>query len=104
MAIEDIVAQLAWNMYYTVPRRGGELLVYDRPGTPDLEADAGQRFYDYSPAKVTGHRRLAIRLGPGDLVLFSASNVHAQATSGRARIAASSFVGERPDGSLLLWS
>lgn len=104
--IGSVVAQLAWNVYYTLPETGGELMVYDRPWTPDLEVDARQRFYDYNPDKVSGRRKVEILPEPGELVMFSSSNVHAvaEASSDGSRITASSFVGECPDGSLVLWS
>ncbi len=104
--IGDIVGQLAWNMYYSAPEVGGELLVYDRSWSPDLEAGARERFYDYDPISVAGRRMVKIAIQPGDLVMFSSSNVHAvaDAPNTATRITASSFVGERPDGSLVLWS
>jgi hypothetical protein len=104
--IENVVAQLAWNMYYAAPEVGGNLIVYDRAWTPDLEVDARQQFYDYNPEKLAGCPRVEISLQPGDLVMFTSSNVHAvaEAPSGATRLAASSFIGECPDGSLLLWS
>jgi hypothetical protein len=104
--IEDVVAQLAWNMYYAKPEVGGELVVYDRSWTPDLELGARQRFYDYDPAAVRHRRRVEIAFEAGDVVLFSSSNVHEVVDSpdGSTRVTASSFVGERTDGSLLLWS
>jgi hypothetical protein len=105
-AIGEIVAQLAWNLYYAVPAKGGELLVHDRPWSPDLEAHARQELYDYDPATVDGRERVHITFAAGDAVLFSSSNVHAVAESpdGATRVTASSFIGERPDGALVLWS
>lgn len=104
--IGDVVAQLAWNLYYAAPGRGGELLVHDRPWSPDLEASARQELYDYDPGTVAGRDRVVIAFEPGDVVLFSSSNVHAVADSpdGATRVTASSFIGERPDGALVLWS
>lgn len=105
-SIADVVAQLAWNLYYAVPATGGELLVYDRPWAPELEQHARQELYDYDPVVVRGRDRVRITFDAGDLVLFSSSNVHsvADSPSGATRVTASSFVGERPDGSLVLWS
>lgn len=104
--IEDIRAQLAWNMYYSAPEVGGELLVYDRPWSPDLEDGARDRFYDYDPASIANCRMVKISFEPGDVVMFSSSNIHAvaDAPNTATRITASSFVGERTDGSLVLWS
>lgn len=104
--IGGVVAQLAWNLYYAVPESGGELLVHDRPWSPDLEEHARQELYDYDPAVVTGRDRVEITFEPGDVVLFSSSNVHAVADSpdGATRVTASSFIGELPGGALVLWS
>ncbi len=99
-------AQIAWTVYYTVPPAGGDLVVIDRPWSPGLEAAARQRFNDYDPDLLAGLDRAQIRIRPGDLVLFSASNVHAvtEAPGGGDRLSLSSFIGERADGSLIFWS
>jgi hypothetical protein len=105
-AIGGIRAQIAWNVYYTVPPVGGDLVVIDRPWSPDLEAAARQRFNDYDPDRLADRDRADIRIRPGELVLFSASNVHAvtEAPGGGDRLSLGSFIGERPDGSLIFWS
>lgn len=103
--IGGIIAQLAWNVYYAVPSAGGELVLFDRPWSPDLEERARQRFNDYDPAMLAGHERVEIGPGRGELVLFSASNVHgvAEAPGGGDRLSLGSFIGER-DGGLIFWS
>jgi hypothetical protein len=105
-AIGEITAQLAWNLHYTPPRVGGELIVYDYPWQPHLEDDARQRFSDYNPRHFTESPRLSVPPRPGDLIVFNARNVHAVGSSpeSHSRISVGSFVGLAPGGDLIFWS
>lgn len=105
-AIARITAQLAWNLHYSPPRAGGELIVYDYPWDPHLEADAGQRFSDYNPAHFTAARQVKVPPRPGDLIIFNSRNAHAVASSAESdsRISVGSFIGLTEDGNLAFWA
>jgi 2OG-Fe(II) oxygenase superfamily len=105
-AIGGVQAQIAWNVYYAVPTVGGELVLFDRPWSPDLEEHARQRYNDYDPRTLLGHERVDIQVRRGELVMFSSTNVHGvtEAPNGGDRLSLGSFIGERNDGSLILWS
>jgi hypothetical protein len=105
-AIERIVAQLAWNLYYTSPAVGGELVVYDYPWAPHLEAHARQRFNDYDPTLFTYSRQVTMAPRPGEMIVFNSRNAHAVEASpdSDSRISFGSFVGATHDGDLIFWS
>lgn len=104
--IGQIQAQLGWNLYYSVPDDGGDLIVYNYPWVPEVEAHARQRFNDYDPALFTDTEFYSIHPRPGELVIFNARNVHAvsASTQGNERVSVGSFIGEMPDRSLVFWS
>jgi hypothetical protein len=105
-AIERITAQLAWNLYYSSPEVGGELIVYDYPWEPHVEAHARQRFNDYDPALFTASREVSRTPRPGELIVFNSRNAHAVGSSpdSDTRVSVGSFVGATDDGNLILWS
>lgn len=105
-SIERITAQLAWNLFYSSPGAGGELVVYDYPWEPGLEAHARQRFNDYDEAVFASTRRIEVAPQPGDLIVFNSRNAHAvrPSSDGGARIAIGSFIGATHDGDLVFWS
>jgi hypothetical protein len=104
--IERVQAQLGWNLYYSVPEAGGDLIVHDYPWRQEVEVHARLPFYDYDPAAFADTDRVAVRPNVGELVLFNARNMHAVSrTSGAGdRLSVGSFVGETDDGSLIIWS
>jgi carrier-protein-independent halogenase WelO5-like protein len=106
-AIEQITGQLAWNLFFSSPASGGELIVYDSPWEPHFEEHAGQRFSDYDPKLFESSRRVEVPPTPGALIIFNSRNAHAvasAATNGEARIAVGSFIGVTEDGDLAFWS
>ncbi|MFN3232241.1 MAG: hypothetical protein ACE363_08805 [Alphaproteobacteria bacterium] len=105
-SIADIRAQLGWNVYYELPQKGGNLVVYNRLWTPDVEIHARQRFNDYDPKVFDDLQCVEIELRVGDLVLFNARNAHMVTNSpnGDQRLSVGSFVGEMPDQQLVFWS
>lgn len=105
-AIGSVIAQLGWNLYYDVPEDGGDLVVYNRPWTPDMESIARQRFNDYDPESFRRVEHVEVSLAAGDLVLFNAKNAHQVRSSLDAarRVSVGSFIGEMPDGRLAFWS
>lgn len=105
--VGGVLAQLAWNLYYTLPGEGGELIVHNHPWQPGLDDHARQRFYDYERDAFAGAASAKIKPRVGELVIFNARNVHEVADArgtDDGRLATSSFVGELEDGRLILWS
>lgn len=104
--IENITGQIAWNLFFSSPTSGGELIVYDAPWEPHFEEHAAQRFSEYDPKLFEGSRRVDVPPDPGTLIIFSSRNAHAvgPATNGEARVAVGSFIGVTDDGDLAFWS
>jgi hypothetical protein len=104
--IGSVRAQLGWNLYYDMPDNGGELLVFNFPWEPYLEAHARQRFNDYDPQLFKDSQKVIVRPGSGDLVLFNSKNAHAVGRSpqGYRRLSVGSFIGEMPTHELVFWS
>jgi hypothetical protein len=104
--IERITGQLAWNLFFSSPTSGGELIVYDYPWEPHLEEHAGQRFSDYDPKLFESSRRVEVPPDPGALIIFNSRNAHAvgPAANGEARVAVGSFIGVTDEGNLAFWS
>jgi hypothetical protein len=105
-AIGSVRAQLAWNLHYSPPSRGGELIVYDRQWEPELEEHARQRFSDYDPAIFESTARVEVVARPGDLVVFNSRNAHAVGPSDEpeSRISVGSFIGLTESGELVFWA
>jgi hypothetical protein len=105
-AIGRITGQLAWNLFYSSPGVGGELITYDYPWEPHLEAHAKQRFSDYDPELFSSSRRADVTPQPGELMIFNSRNAHAVGSSpdGESRVAVGSFIGVTHDGDLAFWS
>lgn len=105
-AIEQITGQFAWNLFFSSPGEGGELIVYDYPWEPELEEHARQRFNDYDPKLFESSRRVEVTPQPGVLMVFNSRNAHAVGPSsdGEARVAVGSFIGVTDSGDLAFWS
>ena len=104
-AIADVVYQLAWNLYLTQPEAGGDCLVYDRLWEPDCESEKaeGSALY-YRKQVVEDCTKAIIRPRKGDLVMFNCRNLHEIEPCSGERMAITSFIGCRPNGSLVMWS
>jgi len=104
--IERITGQFAWNLFFSAPGDGGELIVYDYPWEPELEKHARQRSNDYDPKLFESSRKVEVKPEPGVLMVFSSRNAHAVGASsnGEARVAVGSFIGVTEDGDLAFWS
>lgn len=105
-AISTIDAQLAWNVYLSMPERGGELRVHDRFWTPDAENFLEPGSYGYSRDLIRGRRSITIRPSIGDLVMFNSRNFHEVlpiAGTG-TRISTSSFIGITANRPPVFWS
>lgn len=105
-AIERITGQLGWNLFFSSPKSGGELIVYDYPWEPQLEQHAAQRFSDYDPKLFESSRRVEVPPDPGTLIIFNSRNAHAvaPAVDGETRVAVGSFIGVTEAGDLAFWS
>jgi carrier-protein-independent halogenase WelO5-like protein len=105
-AIGEITGQFAWNLFFSEPESGGELIVYDKPWEPHFEEHAAQRFSDYDPQLFADTRTVEVPPTPGSLIIFSSRNPHAvaPAVNGEARVAVGSFIGVTADGDLAFWS
>lgn len=109
-AIGDIVNQLAWNVYISSAQTGGELVVYNKPWQPtcyDTYKSANNNgSYGYQEETVLSSAYSEISAQTGDLVLFNARNFHKvnQSLPVGERISVSSFIGQLPNGKLILWS
>ncbi len=104
--IGEISDQFAWNLFYSAPGDGGELVVYDYPWEPELEDHAKLRFYDYDPKLFESSRRVEVAPEPGILMVFNSRNAHAvkESSNAEARVAVGSFIGVTGDGDLAFWS
>lgn len=105
-AVSRILRQWSWNIYLTVPPHGGELTIYRRPWEPELEAFKLPNSYGFSLEAVSGVDKVTLQPAVGELILFNSRNLHAvlEVEKPGRRIAVSSFIGETPNGGLILWS
>ncbi len=97
------VAQLACNLFVSVPDDGGQTSVWRHRWQP---GDERHRFrFGYHHAAVASDSHLAVKPGRGDMVFFDSRNFHrAEASSGGRRVSLSFFVGVTTTGRLLIWS
>ncbi|MFJ8695606.1 2OG-Fe(II)-dependent halogenase WelO5 family protein [Streptomyces roseolilacinus] len=101
---QDVVAQLAFNLYVSVASGGGATTVWRHRWEP---ADEGHRdAYGYRPAAVEGRQRVELPPHPGDALLFDPAHFHAvQPNRGPGRrIAFAFFLGVTTGGRLVVWS
>ena len=93
-AFAGLQCQLAANLYFDVPPKGGELQIWDfEPDSEDLEAlfNGTYDFIDTSRIRVQPH---SLKPRVGELILFRSTCVHAvKASQGGSRSTASCFVG-----------
>lgn len=100
---QDVVAQLAFNVWAAVPGAGGATTIWRHRWEP---ADEQHReAYGYRPEAVQHcqHVRIAPRLGDG--LLFNPANFHSvEPNPGGRRIALAFFLGLTTTGQLIAWS
>lgn len=101
----DLVMQMAVNVYVDVPEQGGELLMW-REEISDAEflRRRGSRYgMEIEPLGVPD---IVVKPRVGDLIIFNARKLHAVASgSGSDRLTVSSFLGYRGHGRpLTFWS
>lgn len=104
-AVTEITRQMTWNIYYSVSDSGGELIIHDT--IHDAEKDRlkvpGDYYFPYEVLDTK--ERIVIRPKVGDFIIFNTQNFHEILGNpdGR-RISQTSFIGQRKDNSLGLWS
>uniref|UniRef100_UPI001C2FE072 proline hydroxylase n=1 Tax=Streptomyces sp. TRM64462 TaxID=2741726 RepID=UPI001C2FE072 len=101
---QDVVAQLAFNLYVSVPAAGGATSVWRRRWEP---GDEGHReAYGFLPSAVEGHQRVDLPPHVGDALLINPVHFHAVAagTGPGRRIAFAFFLGLTTKGRLVVWS
>ncbi|MDH2392302.1 proline hydroxylase [Streptomyces sp. HNM0663] len=100
---QEIVAQLAFNVWVAVPASGGATTIWRHRWEPADERHSDA--YGYQPEAVTHCQRISITPELGDALLFNPANFHAVEPSpvGR-RIAFAFFLGLTTTGQLIAWS
>jgi hypothetical protein len=101
----SLQAQIACNIYLSMPSDGGGLQIWTNEITPSEFDTMRQDSYGINPGSL-GKPQLHIRPEPGDLILFNSRLMHA-VTPGREsrRLSLSCFVGYRGSAApLSFWS
>jgi hypothetical protein len=101
-------AQIATNFYASGPAEGGETTVYNHHFEPTVPPGTYYEISPLDPARVAASERYTFAPAPGDLIMFNSRNPHRvhfnPNDDGTRRMGIGSFIGRRPDGSLVLWS
>jgi len=108
--IGDVVEQVSWNLFVSVPEVGGRTTVYNTFWQADVtpgqvvENQPGSFAWD----KVEGAQRFVYQPRPGEAVIFNSRNLHifegGKADSRRRRLQINAFLGKLPGGDLVMWS
>lgn len=100
---QNLIAQLAMNVYLTMPEAGGETTIWRRTWTPaDEEARIG---FGYDQRLVDGVQSVAVRPAPGDALIFNPRFYHAVSPGqGGRRVSVAMFLGLAADGTIAVWS
>lgn len=100
---QHLVAQLALNLWVSVPEIGGDTTIWRRRWQPSDEAHRDS--YGYHPTVVENTQRVTLRPQLGDALLFNPTHMHAVTPSkGGRRIAFACFLGLTTNGQLVAWS
>ncbi|EEH8378408.1 2OG-Fe(II) oxygenase [Salmonella enterica subsp. enterica serovar Montevideo] len=101
----SLQAQMAANIYLSMPSEGGALQIWDRQLSAEAFDEMRGDSYGIDPA-LLGEATLEVRPNAGDLVLFNSRRMHAvTAGSDNIRLSLSCFVGYRgPAMPLSFWS
>lgn len=108
-AIENVINQLAWNVYMQTSETGGEIKIYDQQWQPKIfdshKMENNNGSYGFKESVVKNIRSISIQPEVGDLVLFNSRNFHeVLSASDTKRISISSFLGQFSDGNWIAWS
>lgn len=100
---QHIVAQLAFNVWVSVPATGGATTVWRHRWEPADEQH--RQAYGYRPEAVEHCQRVSLTPELGDALLFNPANFHAvDPNPGGRRIAFAFFLGLTTTGQLIAWS
>ncbi|MFF9335088.1 2OG-Fe(II)-dependent halogenase WelO5 family protein [Streptomyces albogriseolus] len=98
------ICQLAFNLFLSTPRSGGQTTIWRRRWQPTDERHRKQFGYE-EKAVTEGCQEIEVLPLPGDAVLFDPRNYHAVHSSGTGRrVTVSFFVGITAERGLVLWS
>jgi hypothetical protein len=100
---QQVVAQLAFNLWIAAPDHGGETTVWRRRWQPadELLRDA----YGYRHPVTYGAQQISLAPQAGDALLFNPTNFHAVAANlCQRRIAFAFFLALTSTGTLIYWS
>lgn len=104
-SVKNILAQLSWNIYYSVLNSGGETKIYDTILTNENNALKVPNDYYFPYEVLESDRHLTVVPEVGDLLLFNTRNFHeVMGNEDGRRLSQTSFIGVKRDGSLHLWS
>lgn len=100
----NLVAQFAFNLYLSVPERGGETVVWRHRWQPSDESHRLPHSYGYSVDVVGEAERFELKPTAGEALLFDPRNFHAvRPSEGARRVALGFAVGLTDTGELLTW-
>lgn len=100
---QEVVAQLAFNVWVEVPVSGGGTSVWRHRWEPADERS--REAYGFGPSTVGGCQRVSQVPELGDGLLFNPANFHAvDPNPGERRIAFAFFLGLTTTGQLIAWS
>ena len=102
---ESLKAQFAANIYFQVPEKGGELLMWHRRLTTEEFDERRKGQYGISIDELP-EPDVVVKPDTGDLLLFDSRRIHAVASpQDKARVAVSFFIGYPGDNQpLTYWS
>ncbi|MDF3300738.1 proline hydroxylase [Streptomyces tropicalis] len=99
-----LVAQFAFNLYLSVPERGGETVIWRHRWHPSDESRRLPDSYGYAEDVVGDAESVAITPAVGEALLLDPRNFHAvRPSSGSRRIALGFSMGLGITGDLLTW-
>jgi hypothetical protein len=100
---QDVVTQLAFNVWVAVPADGGATTVWRHRWEPSDEEH--RQAYGYAPVTVERCQQVSLTPRAGDALLFNPANFHAvQPNPTGRRIAFAFFLGLTTTGQLIAWS
>ncbi len=105
-SIEDINAQLAWNIFIQTDEESGKGVVYNKPWEAKDEKYKIEASYEYSSKVVQNKEKIEYLPNRGDLVFHNSRNYHSvkKSLGKESRITLSSFVGRINNNELVLWN
>ena len=104
-AVTEITGQMTWNIYYSLSARRGELVIHDTIHTAEKDRMKVPGDYYFPYEVLDSEDRIEVHPRIGDLIIFNTQNFHeVLGDPDGLRISQTSFIGQRRDRSLGLWS